>query len=187
MRSCEIRGLRWRDVSFIERVLTVRRSKTRSGERTIPLNHDAWKAVLELRNRTKALLGSSPSAEWFVFPHAEGAHKPDPTQPIRSWRTAWRRLTRKAGLAGLRFHDLRHHAITELAESATSDQTIMSIAGHVSPRMLAHYSHVRLEAKRKALTNLSSRSQDEGHVTIDVTMGLRRKTTSRNLLKIWWT
>ena len=31
------------------------------------------------------------------------------------------------------------------------------------------YSHVRLEAKRKALTNLSSRSQEEGHVTIDVT------------------
>jgi hypothetical protein len=55
--------------------------------------------------------------------------------------------------AGLRVHDLRHHAITELAESQTTDQTIMSIAGHVSPKMLAHshYSHVRLEAKRNAL------------------------------------
>ena len=57
-------------------------------------------------------------------------------------------------MAGLRFHDLRHHAITELAESQTSDQTIMAIAGHVSPRMLAHYSHVRVEAKRKALDAL---------------------------------
>ena len=47
--------------------------------------------------------------------------------------------------------DLRHHAITELAESQTTDQTIMSIAGHVSPKMLAHYAHVRLEAKRNAL------------------------------------
>jgi len=34
---------------------------------------------------------------------------------------------------GLRFHDLRHTAITDLAESQTSDQTIMAIAGHVSP------------------------------------------------------
>ena len=54
---------------------------------------------------------------------------------------------------GLRFHDLRHHAITELAESQASDQTIMAIAGQVSSKMLAHYSHVRLEAKRHALDN----------------------------------
>ena len=51
-----------------------------------------------------------------------------------------------------------HHAITELAESLASEQTIMSIAGHVSPRMLAHYSHVRLEAKRRAVEALSSRA-----------------------------
>jgi len=79
----------------------------------------------------------------------------DPTQPIKSWRTAWRSLTKKAGLAGLRFHDLRHHAITELAESGAPEQTIMAIAGHVSHRMLDRYSHVRLEAKRVAIEALS--------------------------------
>jgi integrase len=52
---------------------------------------------------------------------------------------------------GLRFHGLRHHAITELAESQASDQTVMAIAGHISRKMLAHDSHVRMEAKRKAL------------------------------------
>src|SRR3981081_2923429 len=57
--------------------------------------------------------------------------------------------------ARLRFHDLRHHAITERAESQASDRTIMSIAGHVSQQMLAHYSHVRIEAKRKALDALA--------------------------------
>ena len=76
---------------------------------------------------------------------------------MRTWRTAWRNLTKEAGLPGLRFHDLRHHAITELAESNASDQTTMAIAGHVSPKMLAHYSHVRLEAKRRALDALSNR------------------------------
>ncbi len=74
-----------------------------------------------------------------------------------------------AGLGGLRFHDLRHHAITELAESSTSEQTIMSIAGHVSARMLAHYSHVRLNAKRNALAGLSDGPQTDGNVTIDGT------------------
>jgi hypothetical protein len=47
------------------------------------------------------------------------------------------------------------HAITELAESQASDRTVMSIAGHVSQQMLAHYSHVRIGAKRKALDALS--------------------------------
>ena len=68
---------------------------------------------------------------------------------VKSWRTAWRTLTKKAGLPGFRFHDLRHCAITQLAESGTSDSTIMAIAGHVSRRMLERYSHVRMEAKRR--------------------------------------
>src|ERR1700745_2888922 len=34
--------------------------------------------------------------------------------------------------------------------------TIMAIAGHVSRQMLEHYSHVRLDLKRKALDGLST-------------------------------
>ena len=61
-----------------------------------------------------------------------------------------------------RFHDLRHQAITELAESKASDQTIMGIAGHVSKKMLQQYSHVRIEAKRNALDALSMRPAQTG-------------------------
>jgi hypothetical protein len=47
---------------------------------------------------------------------------------------------------------VRHHAITKLAESPeASGQTIMAIAGHVSREMLEHYSHIRQQAKRKAV------------------------------------
>lgn len=65
----------------------------------------------------------------------------DPTEPMKTWRTAWRKLTKEAGLPGLRFHDLRHHSITRLAEAGVPEQTLMSIAGHVSKEMLEHYSH----------------------------------------------
>ena len=175
MRAGEIRGLRWRDINLVEKTLTVRRSKTEAGERIIPLNLDAWAAVLELRRRAKLLSGSQPDASRYVFPHGEGqgpiakpkrrigpavSVKPDPTKPMSTWRTAWRSLTCEAGLPGLRFHDLRHHAITELAESDASDQIIMAIAGHVSPKMLAHYSHVRLEAKRRALDALAESAKE---------------------------
>jgi len=63
---------------------------------------------------------------------------------MKGWRSAWRTLTLKARLNGLRFHDLRHQAITELCERGLSDMTIMRIAGHVSRDMLEHYSHIRL-------------------------------------------
>ncbi len=72
MRACEIRGLQWRDNDFIERTLTVRVSKTAGGERVIPLNANAWAAVLELRQRAKMLFGTEPQIDWYVFPHGEG-------------------------------------------------------------------------------------------------------------------
>ena len=73
---------------------------------------------------------------------------------MKSWRSAWRKLTRKAALGGLRFHDLRHHCITRLAEAGVPEQTLMSIAGHVSREMLEHYSHIRMQAKREAVSML---------------------------------
>jgi integrase len=57
---------------------------------------------------------------------------------------------------GFRFHDLRHQAITELAEAGASDATLMALAGHMSRQMLEHYSHVRMAAKRAALDKLES-------------------------------
>ena len=66
------------------------------------------------------------------------------------WRTAWRRAVKDAGL-GIRFHDLRYTCITKLAEGQASEQTLMSIAGHLSRKMLEHYSHIRMAAKRAAL------------------------------------
>jgi hypothetical protein len=42
-------------------------------------------------------------------------------------------------------------------ESGAGDEVIMSIAGHVSRAMLSRYSHVRMEAKRRALDEIAAR------------------------------
>jgi hypothetical protein len=198
-------------VDFMDRSITIRRSKTDAGERVIPLNADAWQAILQLRERSKALFGDSLSLDWYVFPRAEGFYRPDPALPMGrgGCRTAWRRLTRavrcpicdtvqepadiccdeeckadirgiKSPLAGLRFHDLRHHAITELAESQASDQTIRSIAGHVSEKMLEHYSHIRLDAKRTALDALSTGGKA---VSYDTNDGTKRDSDNQTSLQ----
>ena len=62
------------------------------------------------------------------------------------------RLTRAAVWAAN-----RHTLVTELAESGAGDEVIMSIAGHVSRAMLSRYSHVRMEAKRRALDEIATR------------------------------
>ena len=49
--------------------------------------------------------------------------------------------------------------MTELAESGAGDEVIMSIAGHVSRAMLSRYSHVRMEAKRRALDEVATRQR----------------------------
>ena len=72
------------------------------------------------------------------------------------WDTAWRALRDAAGLHGLRFHDLRHTVITELAEMGVADHVLESITGHLSRRMLEHYSHIRIDAKRQALDALDA-------------------------------
>ena len=41
--------------------------------------------------------------------------------------------------------------------SGTGDEVIMSIAGHVSRAMFSRYSHVRMEAKRRALDEIAAR------------------------------
>jgi integrase len=154
MRGVEIKNLHWQDVDLLRNSFTVRRSKTDAGLRSIPMNDDARSAVLELWDRAKAFGGTNP--EHFLFPACEHGNI-NPERCQKSWRTAWRKLTEAAGIKGFRFHDCRHHAITELAESQASDSTIMALAGHVSRKMLEHYSHVRQEAKREAVNVLSAK------------------------------
>jgi integrase len=183
-RGVELKNLRWRDVDLAGRVVHIRRSKTEAGHRPIPLNGDALAALVRLLERAHALGASEP--DHFVFPACESYRidPKRPQKSWRtSWRRlvsetgrrlgreaasdalaaghglrgaigAWRRAA--APLRGLRFHDLRHQAITELAEAGASDATLMAIAGHMSRRMLEHYSHVRMAAKRSVVEKLES-------------------------------
>jgi len=93
-----------------------------------------------------------PACQWGRF---------DATKPMLKWDTAWRALRDAAGLHGLRFHDLRHTIITELAEMGVADHVLESISGHLSRRMLEHYSHIRIDAKRQALDALDTARRGE--------------------------
>ena len=58
MRGVDIRNLRWQDVGLVKRTLTIRRSKTAAGLRSIPMNEDAYQATQELWERARAFGGN---------------------------------------------------------------------------------------------------------------------------------
>ncbi|MEO6239553.1 MAG: tyrosine-type recombinase/integrase, partial [Vicinamibacterales bacterium] len=133
------------------RTIYVRSSKNESSKRVLPLNQPAFDAVMRMVVRADRLGHTDPA--YFLW-CASQHHNLDPTKPASKWDTAWRALRDAAGLPGLRFHDLRHTVVTRLLEAGEADHVVESITGHLSRRMLEHYSHIRLHAKKAALDRL---------------------------------
>jgi hypothetical protein len=124
--------------------------------RIVPLNEIALTALLAHAAWYTRRFGEC-RPEWYVFPAGKGQPN-DPTRPVTTLKTAWAKVREKAVVSG-RWHDNRHTLVTELAESGAGDEVIMGIAGHVSRSMLSRYSHVRTEAKRRALDEIATRQR----------------------------
>jgi integrase len=163
LRSGEIKRLRICDICAASQTIIVRRqaTKTDAGARLIPLNPIALLAANFLLNRARSLGATLP--DQFLLPANPSKHTKelihsvsgfDPQKHQVSFRTAWRTLTRAAGLKGLRFHDLRHNFVTRLAEAHVPIQVTMSLVGHMSFEMTRHYTHISDNARREAVNSL---------------------------------
>jgi len=64
---------------------------------------------------------------------------------------AFRRACKRAGIEGLRFHDLRHEAISRLFEKGMNPMQVSAISGHKTLQMLKRYTHLRAEDLAKML------------------------------------
>lgn len=165
LRNAELRCARWSQVDFLRAEFQVGKAKTANSEgRIIPLNHAALQALRDWKSQWP-----SAKPEDFIFPTEKLAFKGsgspevgvmtvyevDPSKPLGGWKRAWTTAKKQAGVE-CRIHDLRHHFISALAQTQTPDATIQAISGHLSLKMLEHYSHVRLEAKRRAVEALDA-------------------------------
>jgi integrase len=148
LRRSEILGLDWRFVCLESRTAHVPVSKSGS-PRTIPLT-DSAVAVL------RAL---GPKAQGQVVPLSANA-----------LRLSWERAKRRAGVSDLRFHDLRHEAISRFAEMGLNVPELALISGHRDYRMLQRYTHLRpadLAAKLRGRTWGGGFSQDGAPLNSD--------------------
>ena len=124
MRRGEILGITWECVDFDSR--TVHLPITKNGSsRDVPLSSKA----------TQILKGQNERQLPCPFPVTDNA-----------FRLAWDRLRSRADLGDLRFHDLRHEAISRFFEMGLSMPEVALISGHKDPRMLFRYTHIKPES-----------------------------------------
>jgi len=126
LRRSNITGLTWDRVDLKAGVAYIPGS-TAKGKRGIaaPLNADAL-AVLRKQ------LGEHDN---FVF-----VFRGSPVYQVTT--RAWRDACRAAGLAGLRFHDLRHTWASWQAQSGTDPLVLQHLGGWASQAMVLRYAHL---------------------------------------------
>ena len=62
-----------------------------------------------------------------------------------AFRLSWDKLKKRAAISDLKFHDLRHDAISRFFEAGLSLVEVATISGHKDPKMLFRYTHLKAE------------------------------------------
>ncbi len=132
VRQGELAGLIWRRVKLDAEYPHIDLPKTKNDRpRRVPLSKKAIKAFMQLRPKQNTEIG-----ELKVL----GVETP------RGVIHAFRDVVTEEKFPDLRWHDLRHEAISRLFElTDLRDHEIMAITGHLTPSMLARYTHLRAD------------------------------------------
>jgi integrase len=119
MRRGEILGLHWHQINFEKRTAYI--PLTKNGEsRTVPLSSEAINILRELPRNIDGTV--------FPIKHANlSAH--------------FMKAREKAQITDFHFHDLRHMAITRMAEKLPNVIELSAVSGHRSLAMLKRYYH----------------------------------------------
>lgn len=154
MRSGEIRTLQVGRIDFANKTAQVGRAKSKKGSgRVIPMNADLYELLAAQIAWLEEKFGKV-QPDWYLFPFSNTRRPIDPLRPLTTVKTAWESVKTESKVS-CRFHDLRHTAITKLAEQGVPDSTMKALAGHVHEKMLERYSHIRMAAKREAVEALA--------------------------------
>lgn len=168
MRRGELCALRWSDVDLEAGVLHVRRAlvavsgikvekPTKSDRvRRLAIGPEAV-AVLRTHRayvaEKRLSLGLGQDADGFVFPAVLDRDRPiHPSTVTHRWR-AW---CDRAGVSGLRLHDLRHHSASKLVAAGVDLRTVMERHGWSSLATTQRYVHA-VEAKDREAAEVLER------------------------------
>jgi integrase len=157
LRMGELLGLRWEDIDFERRQLSVRRSIVRgvtaspksNRVRFIPIADDLFDALAELRPKSG-----------YVFQQANG----EPMTRGMAWR-AIQSACKRSGTRLVGLHVLRHSFASQLASAGVSIQVIQTLLGHSDMKMTLRYSHLMPSTLRDAISVLQTTTEKSGQLT----------------------
>lgn len=144
VRKAELLGLRWTDIDLEKRIAIIQRvddlpdragrcftqgTKNGDHQRVVPLT---TAAVEILRSLPRA---SDPGLRERVIPVSYNALS-----------CAFKRLKRRAGIEGFRWHDLRHMATTYFVATLGNIAEVAVVTGHKDWESLQRYTHIKAEA-----------------------------------------
>lgn len=144
LRQGELFQLKWSDVNFDIKTLTVDGKTAKSGiTRHIPLNDEA----LEVLKLWKAQPGVK---SLWVFHGEDG-------KPFKNIRTSWTGVLKSAKIENFRWHDLRHTFASNLVMAGVDLNTVRELLGHSDYKMTQRYAHLAPEHKLEAVNRLTQK------------------------------
>jgi integrase len=152
LRDSNLCGLRWSwEVPIVQlgrSVFVIPREAFKSRRpHVVILNDAAWSIVESRRGQ---------HADWvFTF-------RGKPVQTMNN--TAWQRARRKAGLPGVRIHDLRHTFATRLRAAGVHEEDRAALLGHAWRSMPEHYA----SADVRRLIDLANRVLDRSMEAVTI-------------------
>jgi len=130
MRLGEILSLRWLDISNDIALL----KNTKNGEiRYVPFNH---KVIHLMKKQPRNINDDRVFYHW---------------KTVSGFESSWQKFKKQEKLLDLRFHDLRHEAISRMFEKGLNHMEVSSISGHKSLLVLRKYNHYQYEFLQKKL------------------------------------
>ena len=122
MRRSEILKLKWHDIDLETGFASLYDTKN-GDDRKVPFTLKCIKILKQL-----------PHADEHVFPIS-----------ATCLNQAWQRAIKKAGIKDLRFHDLRHEAVSRFFEMGMNIAEVALISGHKDVTQLFRYTHLNPE------------------------------------------
>ena len=161
LRRSEMLGLQWRDVDLAGGSLSVQRalikyssgnmgltvSKTGQG-RVVALSEESVDALMEHKDLYREVAGQ----DGFVFCDSDGS----PLEPDKVTKD-FKKMTKRAGIPGLRLHDLRHTRASLMLAEGVHLKIVSERLGHSNMGITGDlYSHVRPSLQREAVARFGA-------------------------------
>jgi integrase len=151
LRRGELFNLKWSDIDFKQKNLTVVGEDTATGQGTktgqtrhIPLNDEALE-VLKYWKQQPGL-----KSEW-VFHDKNG-------EQFENLRKSWMAVLEKAKIENFRWHDMRHDFASKLVIAGVDLNTVRELLGHSDYKMTLRYAHLAPKVKHEAVQKLVAAS-----------------------------